>query len=52
MLIAESSIGFYQVSINPNAPSWDLGKVAPLFGAKMASILHRMDSCEVIYFGY
>ena len=52
MLIAESSIGFYQVSINQYACAWLDGQLAPLTGAKMASVLHRLISGDVIYVGF
>jgi hypothetical protein len=52
LVYISGSFGSYQVSINNNAELWHWDFPCPLAGAKMASILHRIVSNDIIYVGF
>lgn len=52
MLVAIGNFCNYRVQICYWAPLWLADKPCPLVGARMASILHRMQSEEIVYVGY
>lgn len=52
MLVVCGNFNNYQISINPLAPIWLEGAPCPLFGARMSSILWRLEYAEIVYVGF